>query len=267
MWQTGCNPASALASFSKRSSSLPRQDQDERLTDLWEQLQRNQSSGRETCALQPDSGGSIIIPCEFCGVQLEEEILFHHQVWQLLLAEADWPRRAGQPAHSADSALCVFLRLSPNAWPPVSPQDQCDLRPATGRTLPPPEPPAKGDQERTDSPDPPRRRVRHQGIAAEGGKGRRASFIRWHRRVLGKERPPVSGDRHPSSVETVLQQDRGEGSACFRVRCEQGLKSLVRILSAPGFQCFGRKACSSWAIPPAPTSSWCREASGASFPG
>jgi hypothetical protein len=23
---------------------------------------------------------SIIIPCEFCGVQLEEEVLFHHQV-------------------------------------------------------------------------------------------------------------------------------------------------------------------------------------------
>ncbi|XP_077164929.1 TRAF-type zinc finger domain-containing protein 1 [Paroedura picta] len=71
--QTGCSPASALASFSKRSSSLPRQDPDERLTDLWEQLQR------EAGSLQPDSAGSAMIPCEFCGVQLEEEILFHHQ--------------------------------------------------------------------------------------------------------------------------------------------------------------------------------------------
>ena len=23
---------------------------------------------------------SVVIPCEFCGVQLEEEVLFHHQV-------------------------------------------------------------------------------------------------------------------------------------------------------------------------------------------
>nr|XP_056715612.1 TRAF-type zinc finger domain-containing protein 1 [Euleptes europaea] len=118
--QTGCSPANALASFSKRSSSLPRPDQDERLTDLWEQLQRNQSRGRERCPLQPDSGGSIMIPCEFCGVQLEEEILFHHQ-------------------------------------------DQCDLRPGTGRSLSQPGPPATGDSEKTESPDPPRRRIRHQG--------------------------------------------------------------------------------------------------------
>ncbi|XP_060106351.1 TRAF-type zinc finger domain-containing protein 1 [Heteronotia binoei] len=117
--QTGCSPASALASFSKRSSSLPRQDPDERLTDLWEQLQKNQPSGRET-SLQPDSGGSVMIPCEFCGVQLEEEVLFHHQ-------------------------------------------DQCDLRPATGRTPSQLEPPARGDLDRTDSPDLPKRRSRHQG--------------------------------------------------------------------------------------------------------
>ncbi|KAL8180064.1 UNVERIFIED_CONTAM: hypothetical protein K2H54_004980 [Gekko kuhli] len=119
--QTGCNPASAVASFSKRSSSLPRQDPDERLTDLWEQLQREpSSSGEETCNLQPDAEGSVIIPCEFCGVQLEEEVLFHHQ-------------------------------------------DQCDLRPATGRAPTQPEPPARGDVERTESPDLLRRRVRHQG--------------------------------------------------------------------------------------------------------
>ncbi|XP_015268717.1 PREDICTED: TRAF-type zinc finger domain-containing protein 1 [Gekko japonicus] len=118
--QTGCSPASALASFSKRSSSLPRQDPDERLTDLWEQLQRDPSGDRETCTLQPDSGGSVIIPCEFCGVQLEEEVLFHHQ-------------------------------------------DQCDLRPATGRAPTPPKSPARGDAERTDPLDLLRRRVRHQG--------------------------------------------------------------------------------------------------------
>uniref|UniRef100_A0ACB8G0U4 Uncharacterized protein n=1 Tax=Sphaerodactylus townsendi TaxID=933632 RepID=A0ACB8G0U4_9SAUR len=94
--------------------------QDERLTDLWEQLQRNQSSGREACPLQPDSGGSVMIPCEFCGVQLKEEALFHHQ-------------------------------------------DRCDLRPATGRSLSQPRPPAMEDLERTELPDLPKRSVHHQG--------------------------------------------------------------------------------------------------------
>ena len=28
----------------------------------------------------PPVEDSVVIPCEFCGVQLEEEVLFHHQV-------------------------------------------------------------------------------------------------------------------------------------------------------------------------------------------
>ncbi|XP_066466121.1 TRAF-type zinc finger domain-containing protein 1 isoform X2 [Tiliqua scincoides] len=78
--QTGCNPASALASFSKFSASASRHDRDECLMDLWEQLQSSQSTGyRERRPLQQDVGGSLMLPCEFCGVQLEEDILFHHQ--------------------------------------------------------------------------------------------------------------------------------------------------------------------------------------------
>lgn len=41
--------------------------------------------GLNTSPLVEDS---IIIPCEFCGVQLEEEVLFHHQV-----------RVPGRPVH------------------------------------------------------------------------------------------------------------------------------------------------------------------------
>lgn len=78
--QTGCNPASALASFSKWSSPVPRPDRHEYLMDLWEQLQSSRAAGgRETLPLQQEAGASLMLPCEFCGVQLEEEVLFHHQ--------------------------------------------------------------------------------------------------------------------------------------------------------------------------------------------
>lgn len=31
--------------------------------------------------------GDVVIPCEFCGVALEEAVVFHHQVCQLQLQE------------------------------------------------------------------------------------------------------------------------------------------------------------------------------------
>ncbi|NWI84607.1 TRAD1 protein, partial [Pitta sordida] len=71
--QTGCNPASAFASFSKSSSSPnPREHRDGVGSNSWRTLP----------SPQPQAGqaeGDIMIPCEFCGIQLEEEILFHHQ--------------------------------------------------------------------------------------------------------------------------------------------------------------------------------------------
>ncbi|NXO76960.1 TRAD1 protein, partial [Sitta europaea] len=115
--QTGCNPTSAFASFSKRSSS----------PNPWEfgDLQAGGSNSHRTVPpSQPQAvqaEGDILIPCEFCGIQLEEEILFHHQ-------------------------------------------HHCDLRPASpsghspARELPAP---PRGD--RRESPEPARRRSRHQG--------------------------------------------------------------------------------------------------------
>nr|XP_030141344.3 TRAF-type zinc finger domain-containing protein 1 isoform X2 [Taeniopygia guttata] len=112
--QTGCNPASAFASFSKRSSS----------PNPWEcsGLRAGGSNSHRTApSSQPQAvqaEGDIMIPCEFCGIQLEEEILFHHQ-------------------------------------------HHCDLRPAspTG-DVPARELPA---QPHGESPEPARRRIRHQG--------------------------------------------------------------------------------------------------------
>ncbi|NXX14430.1 TRAD1 protein, partial [Podargus strigoides] len=72
--QTGCNPASAFASFSKRSSPNPREYHG--LPDTGSRSRRSLSSP-QLQAVQAE--GNIMIPCEFCGVQLEEEMLFHHQ--------------------------------------------------------------------------------------------------------------------------------------------------------------------------------------------
>ncbi|XP_028597158.2 TRAF-type zinc finger domain-containing protein 1 [Podarcis muralis] len=120
--QTGCSPVSALASFRKRSSFVPQAD---RLQDLWEQLQSSQSAGsRETVPLQHDSSSSLMLPCEFCGVQLEEEILFHHQD-QCDLRPATAPSIGRAPSQQGT--------------------------------------PAVDNLERTSSPDLPRRRIRHQG--------------------------------------------------------------------------------------------------------
>uniref|UniRef100_A0A8C1X8H3 TRAF-type zinc finger domain-containing protein 1 n=1 Tax=Cyprinus carpio TaxID=7962 RepID=A0A8C1X8H3_CYPCA len=84
--QTGCSPASAIASFSKQAPSLQ-----------YEEIISQGASHvipPSTCSpptlplsVSPHSyssssspaEGDVLIPCEFCGVALEENVLFHHQ--------------------------------------------------------------------------------------------------------------------------------------------------------------------------------------------
>ncbi|NXX04910.1 TRAD1 protein, partial [Larus smithsonianus] len=73
--QTGCNPASAFASFSKRSSS-PNPREYGGLRAMGSKSCRSLSSSQPQ-GVQAE--GDIMIPCEFCGIQLEEETVFHHQ--------------------------------------------------------------------------------------------------------------------------------------------------------------------------------------------
>ncbi|NXS46084.1 TRAD1 protein, partial [Balaeniceps rex] len=73
--QTGCNPASAFASFSKRSSS-PHPREYDGLRAIGSKSCRSLSSSQPQAAR---AERNIMIPCEFCGIQLEEETLFHHQ--------------------------------------------------------------------------------------------------------------------------------------------------------------------------------------------
>ncbi|KAJ0067751.1 hypothetical protein NL108_010052 [Boleophthalmus pectinirostris] len=93
--QTGCSPASAFASFSKHGSSPPREDrtpqdntgfvfkslsQPNRLTSMFSsfpQYPRPLSPSYSPPASPLE--GDILIPCEFCGVALEEAVVFHHQ--------------------------------------------------------------------------------------------------------------------------------------------------------------------------------------------
>ncbi|NXC39259.1 TRAD1 protein, partial [Penelope pileata] len=118
--QTGCNPASAFASFSKRSSPNP-QEQDG-LRDTGYNKSRRSDHSLQHRAGQAEA--NIIIPCEFCGIQLEEEVLFHHQ------DQCDLRPATANPADSP-----------PWQPPPSSPDNK----------------------ERRESPELARRRVRHQG--------------------------------------------------------------------------------------------------------
>ncbi|XP_026866695.2 TRAF-type zinc finger domain-containing protein 1 [Electrophorus electricus] len=80
--QTGCNPASAIASFSKQPPSLQYEDGAGH-----EILPHTPSPPNLPHSVSPLSDsppsspleGDVVIPCEFCGIALEENVVFHHQ--------------------------------------------------------------------------------------------------------------------------------------------------------------------------------------------
>ncbi|XP_041095911.1 TRAF-type zinc finger domain-containing protein 1-like [Polyodon spathula] len=131
--QTGCNPTSAFASFSKRPPS-PLQE-DSLFTESPSPFYSSQHLTSKFASLSygPPPGpaeGTVVIPCEFCGVLLEDDVLFHHQ-------------------------------------------DKCDLRPGTAcpterpsarETLPP-----KVENRRKNSPEIQRRQVRQHGELGSAG--------------------------------------------------------------------------------------------------
>ncbi|XP_024130726.1 TRAF-type zinc finger domain-containing protein 1 isoform X1 [Oryzias melastigma] len=88
--QTGCSPTSAFASFSKRPTSPPK---DEKMTrNASGVIQRLPNTLAANVPAFPRSmsptsysppvsplEGDVVIPCEFCGIALEEAVVFHHQ--------------------------------------------------------------------------------------------------------------------------------------------------------------------------------------------
>ncbi|KAL3063269.1 hypothetical protein OYC64_002943 [Pagothenia borchgrevinki] len=88
--QTGCSPASAFASYSKQPLSPPKEDRMSRnapglMHDIPDTLASNiptfHRSASPASYSPPASPleGDVVIPCEFCGVALEEAVVFHHQ--------------------------------------------------------------------------------------------------------------------------------------------------------------------------------------------
>ncbi|XP_078141446.1 TRAF-type zinc finger domain-containing protein 1 isoform X1 [Centroberyx gerrardi] len=88
--QTGCSPASAFASFSKQPSSPPNEDRMSRSArSLMHSIPDTLTANLPTFprSISPPSysppasplEGDLVIPCEFCGVALEESVVFHHQ--------------------------------------------------------------------------------------------------------------------------------------------------------------------------------------------
>ena len=80
--QTSCNPSRALPSYNMGSTSSKgaEEDHDVIFQKFVRQATNNQLDSLMGLSHFPSVEDSIIIPCEFCGVQLEEEVLFHHQV-------------------------------------------------------------------------------------------------------------------------------------------------------------------------------------------
>uniref|UniRef100_A0A671NVB9 TRAF-type zinc finger domain-containing protein 1-like n=2 Tax=Sinocyclocheilus anshuiensis TaxID=1608454 RepID=A0A671NVB9_9TELE len=84
--QTGCSPASAIASFSKQAPSL---QNEEIITQGASHVIPPHTPSPPTLPLSVSplsyssssspAEGDVLIPCEFCGVALEEDVLFHHQ--------------------------------------------------------------------------------------------------------------------------------------------------------------------------------------------
>ncbi|XP_055003426.1 TRAF-type zinc finger domain-containing protein 1 [Sorex araneus] len=78
--QTSCNPSCSLPPLTVGSPS-PRgvEDPDVIFQKLLQEAASNQLDSLMGLKSPGPAEDSVIIPCEFCGVQLEEEVLFHHQ--------------------------------------------------------------------------------------------------------------------------------------------------------------------------------------------
>ncbi|XP_078410447.1 TRAF-type zinc finger domain-containing protein 1 [Cetorhinus maximus] len=86
--QTGCNPVSAFASFSKNTTlipplqrvSIPRTNEFfSHRPHLNPELFSEDFSLPSYGPFVGSSDGDVMIPCEFCGIALEEDVLYHHQ--------------------------------------------------------------------------------------------------------------------------------------------------------------------------------------------
>ncbi|XP_029960206.1 TRAF-type zinc finger domain-containing protein 1 isoform X2 [Salarias fasciatus] len=126
--QTGCSPASAFASFSKQPSSPPREDRMGRTdSGLMRSFPNTLASNIPTfprsvspASYSPPASpleGDVVIPCEFCGVALEEAVVFHHQ------DKCDLRPQAAHPMNNiAKASIKKPLSPAKDAFGGISPE-------------------------------------------------------------------------------------------------------------------------------------------------
>nr|XP_020458220.1 TRAF-type zinc finger domain-containing protein 1 isoform X2 [Monopterus albus] len=127
--QTGCSPASAFASFSKQPSTPPKADRLDRSTaGLLHSLPDTLASNIPTfprsvspASYSPPASpleGDVVIPCEFCGIALEEAVIFHHQ------DQCDMRPQTARPLNNITKANIKPLSPAKDTFGQVSPEVQ-----------------------------------------------------------------------------------------------------------------------------------------------
>ncbi|XP_054466610.1 TRAF-type zinc finger domain-containing protein 1 isoform X2 [Anoplopoma fimbria] len=139
--QTGCSPASAFASYSKHPLSPPKEDRMGRnASGLMHNVPDTLASNIPTfprsvspASYSPPASpleGDVVIPCEFCGVALEEAVVFHHQ------DKCDMRPQAAHPLNNLTKASVkktmsptkdAFGQMSSDFQRRISPQDFSDV--------------------------------------------------------------------------------------------------------------------------------------------
>ncbi|XP_029296313.1 TRAF-type zinc finger domain-containing protein 1 isoform X2 [Cottoperca gobio] len=133
--QTGCSPASAFASYSKQPLSPPKEDRMcSNASGLMHNLPDTLASNIPTfprsvspASYSPPASpleGDVVIPCEFCGVALEEAVVFHHQ------DKCDMRPQTAHPLNNLTKAS-IKKPLSPakDAFGQMSPDFQMRMNP------------------------------------------------------------------------------------------------------------------------------------------
>ncbi|XP_061842254.1 TRAF-type zinc finger domain-containing protein 1 [Nerophis lumbriciformis] len=129
--QTGCSPASAFASYSKQPSSPPKEDRN--ASGLMRSLPNTLASNIPTfprsvspASYSPPASpleGDVVIPCEFCGVALEEAVVFHHQDKCDMRPQTAFPlNNITKASIKKSSAKDAFGRVSPDFQRRIKPQ-------------------------------------------------------------------------------------------------------------------------------------------------
>ncbi|XP_053557676.1 TRAF-type zinc finger domain-containing protein 1 isoform X2 [Bombina bombina] len=110
--QSGCNRGNLASVFNRRHS--PKNLVDLKYDPSFEPISQLSSLKEQvsTPQLSDNTSHSVLIPCEFCGIPMEEDILFHHQDQCDLCPESTTPRSSQLlPTPADDEPDNAFLEM------------------------------------------------------------------------------------------------------------------------------------------------------------